>query len=144
MTMLISPSSTAPRISSGWRASANLASSTFHARSIVTMIAAAAAGRYWPVPARAPSSTMTIRAADVVSSSDLSLAIDWWLSSHTSSSTPIMAATTNGGPSIIASVPVSDVMANVRTPTSLSAHSRSSPTSRPAPKDTAIFNASAR
>lgn len=54
---------------------------------------------------------------------------------------PIREVIAIWGPTIPASIPTIETIANVRMPTSLLDHSRSSPTSMPIPTATAIFSA---
>ena len=83
-TIAITPSSSAPRISSIVTSPAKRTISAFQASSIVTTTPHAAASRSSPCPARMPRSAVASTATDVVISSERSRAKDRQFTSVTS------------------------------------------------------------
>jgi hypothetical protein len=79
--------------------------------------------------------------AEVVASSERSTHKLLMFAKTTIKKTPAIANDANVGEKSAATVPRSDVNANVRAPRSLWDHSLSIPTSSPIPSDTAIFAA---
>lgn len=94
-----------------------------------------------PRPARMPRKQTTISETEVVISGERLLRMAYKLINTMNSRQPTAARSANWSPSSEPSIPSSEVMAKVRTPISLCAHSRSSPTRNPTPSAIAIFTA---